>query len=908
MAQPCWIELPPKRAQHVSFTEPLIKFVANEYQQDPATLKEAVQELTDLRDACVVRPAERHESGLKAINKYYGRLCALSKRFPFRTSEPWSGTPPPPIGIKFAWDDLFAANSLFSRSKTVALEDVNYEKICVLFCIAALQSQIGAISNYNSDEGLKTAAKNFQGAASIFRAAASEVHRYYTTTPSNDINSTLLNALHLVMLAQAQEVVWRKCVLENRKDQLVAKVAKQAAVYYEDAFKTLKELANLNKDWVQLCNVKYLYFEAEAHFRQGLFEDTQDKQGQALARYQAALRAIQEADRLAANMKFDVKRVMATISAKLKTAEKENSTIYLQVVPSPDTLPFVERQNLVSAERSLPDFMSKDIMGDDPFVAVVPLAVHQARKRYEDRRDEHVAQHINQLRQVTAACVDDLRAMNLPGALQVQESGDAVPETLLAHCQEVQAAGGVQWVEDKIKNLPSLSQMCQDMLDEARSSLDREKSEDERYRQQYGAKYTLEPSDRIADPTRKEVEKFATILQRSRSRDEEVVSKYASIKPGILVMCKSPDELQQILPKDSPGSQQASNGTTSTLRELLSKLDELRTARDGMEAEFETAKAEDDISGLLLERGADVVEEMAFQEQLQRYKPLEARVEQLVVETNTVMARTKEAFQAFAGERGMQTSERQDMLSDLEAKYQGWMELRAHLTEGEKFYTNLAGLLERQQTKVQDFVLARQLEAKDFVSSLSRNIAATPSENYGSSGPAFSSGSTSQPPAASAPPSQQQPYTAHGGYPQQQQQQQQPPQSQPRPAVGGYGASAPPPSYGGYPAAQPQAPYPPHGAQQGQQPYWQPAPSAQQQYGGYAPQPGMPQSYGGAPPPAYQSGSYGAPYGQPPQGGPYGGYPAPASQQPHQQQPPYGYGAPPPGPYGGQGGGYHSSA
>ena len=80
------------------------------------------------------------------------------------------------------------------------LADINFEKTSTLFNVAAIQSQIGAMSNCTSDDGLKTAAKNFQGAATCFEAVAAVVHKHYTTPPSSDLDPTLLHALSQLML------------------------------------------------------------------------------------------------------------------------------------------------------------------------------------------------------------------------------------------------------------------------------------------------------------------------------------------------------------------------------------------------------------------------------------------------------------------------------------------------------------------------------------------------------------------------------------------------------------------------------------------------------------------------------------------------------------------------------------
>jgi len=43
-----------------------------------------------------------------------------------------------------------------------AISSVQYERLCLLFNIGVLQGQIAAAQNFQTDEGLKTAAKMFQ--------------------------------------------------------------------------------------------------------------------------------------------------------------------------------------------------------------------------------------------------------------------------------------------------------------------------------------------------------------------------------------------------------------------------------------------------------------------------------------------------------------------------------------------------------------------------------------------------------------------------------------------------------------------------------------------------------------------------------------------------------------------------
>ena len=108
----------------------------------------------------------------------------------------------------------------------IALSSLSYEKVCVLFNIAALQSSIATSRCFESDEGLKTAAKLFQQAAGIFSylKSASPALGQETTA---DLTPDTLHLLSILMLAQAQEVCVLKAIKDGMKDQVIAKLASQ---------------------------------------------------------------------------------------------------------------------------------------------------------------------------------------------------------------------------------------------------------------------------------------------------------------------------------------------------------------------------------------------------------------------------------------------------------------------------------------------------------------------------------------------------------------------------------------------------------------------------------------------------------------------------------------------------------
>ena len=87
-----------------------------------------------------------------------------------------------------------------------------YEKICVLFNIAALQSQIAASQALDSDEELKLALKYLQQSAGIFQYLKGATPAAIPSDPTPDLSQDTLIVMQALMVSQAQEVFILKAI------------------------------------------------------------------------------------------------------------------------------------------------------------------------------------------------------------------------------------------------------------------------------------------------------------------------------------------------------------------------------------------------------------------------------------------------------------------------------------------------------------------------------------------------------------------------------------------------------------------------------------------------------------------------------------------------------------------------
>ena len=303
-----------------------------------------IQMVNAMRQKVVNKPIEKSATGLQVLYDYRKALSNAMQSV-VQTFD-----------VPFTWiNSIERGLFLFSQVPQLSIKGGEFEKLCVLYNIAALMTQISTQSDLRSDEGLKTATKYFQESAGIFAYLATHTKTVLgAETPTTDLQSETLHAFECIMVAQSQECFYEKACSDpnlSTKPDLVAKIAMQASCLFSDAIKTLAAIDNAYAlDTVtQQCKEKKDYYELKAQFHQAISCFQKSQFGEAIARYNLI-------DTLVNSLKprhlvgLDINEFITSFNASKSKAENENNAIYHDIIPKLATLKEIGKAPIAQAK------------------------------------------------------------------------------------------------------------------------------------------------------------------------------------------------------------------------------------------------------------------------------------------------------------------------------------------------------------------------------------------------------------------------------------------------------------------------------------------------------------------------------------------------------------------------------
>ncbi|KAK6631602.1 hypothetical protein RUM44_006131 [Polyplax serrata] len=706
------LSVPLKKPTDVDLVQPLRNLVRGSFSSadHPEDCDNEIAEFNKMRNTAVWRVFEKYESSLEVVYSYYDQLVLLESKVPAHE-----------VQIPFKWKDAFDKGSIFGTKIGLTICSLSYERVCVLYNIAALQSAVAASQLLDSDDALKLAAKLFQQAAGIFSHLKAAVVVAIHTEPTPDLNIDTLNALSALMLAQAQEIFVRKAILDQMKDAIIAKLCYQTEEMYAEVVNLFQKeiLRNLwEKDWIPIVTGKQAAYHALAEYFQSLVCKSKKLIGEEIARLEHASELIKAAQSRSGKAQlfhdYSVK-----IEKNLAEAKKDNDFIYHERIPDVKSLPPIGKA-LLAKSLPVPEKFSNS--NRDLFEKLCPLAVNQAVAAFDVRKSEVVNTEVNKLRDATNMLNSILASLNLPAAIE-NTSGNELPPSLLEKGDTVKQHGGLKSLQSTFTELPGLLQRNKEILDEACRLLDEEKESDDQLRSQFKEKWTRTTSDKLTEVFRSNASKYREIINNAMKADEVVAKKFESNRKGMELLSLPRDQMNNAVPSSSAAEQTIEQTeAVKQLRVLMEDVATIKAEREVIESELKSATI--DMRPIFLRALADdgaISEATISNENLEKvYGTLQKQVQDSISRQEKLVLDTQKAHKQFAKETPKESAEREQTLKDMAVAYDAYIELENHLKEGSKFYNDLTQLLLAFQNKIKDFCLARKAEKEEHLKYLTQ--------------------------------------------------------------------------------------------------------------------------------------------------------------------------------------------
>ncbi|XP_072532592.1 tyrosine-protein phosphatase non-receptor type 23b [Salminus brasiliensis] len=664
-----WLEL--KEAGEFQFAPAVRQYIQRNYGESPENYSEALKKLEQLRQNVVNVP--RDFEGCSMLRKYFGQLHFLHSRVPMAKGQE--------AAVPVTWMDIFSG-------KQVTHEDISYEQACVLYNLGALHSFLGAMDNRVSEEGMKTSCTHFQCSAGAF----TYIRDHYNFNYSSDISHQALSINTSLMLAQAQECLLEKTLLDNRKSVLVARICAQVCEYYKECVRVLENAEGTfgKKEWRKLIYMKISYFSAVTHLHMGKQSEEQQKFGEAVAYFQAALDRLNEAIKLSKGQPDSVQAAlrftMDVIGGKFNSARKDNDFIYHETVPNLDTLAVVKGASLVKPLPVSPTDLG--VTGPDLFSKLVPMATHEASSLYSEEKAKmlrEVMAKIDDKNQTLEAFMESLSCESVDNL----EMFNSVPPVLLEKCAALSVRPDA--VKSLVQAMQALSGVYTDVgssLEEAQTALAEDEAGEKSLVEVLGQK-GLPPRPPALQDLQKELKKYEAAHQEASQTNTELHKAMNQHIPSLRLLQGPLDELRKNLPQPQLSDEDMSS--LQTIKRLLGKVDEMRKQRISLEQQLRDLIQKDDITSVLVTTERYEMK-VLFEKQMQKYDPLKGYIDQnLAAQENILKALTEANVQYANVRKAVTLTEEQwnSSVQSLVASYEAYEDLVKKAEEGKNFYQDL---------------------------------------------------------------------------------------------------------------------------------------------------------------------------------------------------------------------------
>uniref|UniRef100_A0A1I8PGA0 Tyrosine-protein phosphatase non-receptor type 23 n=1 Tax=Stomoxys calcitrans TaxID=35570 RepID=A0A1I8PGA0_STOCA len=697
----------------------LKRYIAEFYQENPESYSKELYALETLRNQALNTPKDN----CAILKRYFCQLESLLNRFPKLRDKK--------VVFQFTWKDLY-------NNKTHEFNDIGYEQAAVLFNIATAHTQAGASVNRTDVDGMKLACTHFQCAAWAFGEIR---ERYINMDEFGDCFTTeLLVFMQQVSLAQAQECILEKSLIDNRKPNIVAKVTAQIVVYYGAALAALLTGgddgpvasvvdSSVYKQWKKYVRFKISYLHCILYLYQGQHAEEQRKMGERVTLFEAAWEKLEEARKESKGLP-DQKEINESliftadvVEGKRKNAKNENEFIYHETIPELTTISAVQGANLVNGiSFSVTD---PEVAGEDIFARLVPMKAHEASSMYSEEKAKLLRKYGGRIEERDGELASFMSSLTLDNLNINEEKANKIPQGIVDRCAALNA--NTKAIPELVASMARLADICSDVesnLSEISAILSQEDKEEKEFQQLTGVQRT--PNAHITELSR-EFQKYTEAHNRAGESNDTLRKAMELHINNLKILAKPLQEIQQSVPKLS--SELNTTEVFKDVKLIVNKVNEMKAQRSQFHADLRIAVNEDDITSKIIAHDSEEEMQALFDRELAKHERLTQLIDQnLLAQDNILKALTESYAKAAPVLKTLADvkHKRESFFASLAASYDVYEDLLAKSAKGLEFYNKLSANVQKLLSRCKSARDVQSEERQQRLKSVANKPSASP--------------------------------------------------------------------------------------------------------------------------------------------------------------------------------------
>jgi programmed cell death 6-interacting protein len=345
--------------------------------------------------------------------------------------------------------------------------------------------------------------------------------------------------------------------------------------------------------------------------------------------------------------------------------------------------------------------------GEDLFKELIPMEIHLAASMYSDRTTELRKTYAERVQKKDDLVRSKLASIGLPASIEAHES-TGLPMAVWHRVRACQDRGGLEKLQEVVRLNQSSNVGCYNVLGAIEKQLAEEETEDAACMTQYGSNWERPVSGALNQSFRDKIDSFYQLLKEAKASDVSVDAKLSVHGEALQGLGVSRQEMDSAIPEN------AQSVDTSKLSQLLVQMGNIIRGRGEAIKQLTAEMNREHILSVLL-KSEGVLEdeqEAIFSRELDKFAPLQQKIDDAVAKQAPVMDQVMAANQDFedAREANEAIKQRQEIIERLEEAVAVYDQLYTNMAEGNQFYNDLAVRVQIMSQEVVDHCSARSMQ------------------------------------------------------------------------------------------------------------------------------------------------------------------------------------------------------